>query len=251
MWVSCLALLLASISVGALPYLVSNLCLCVSCPALFPTSMCVSCPCLVSNLYVCVMPLPCFQPLCVCVLPCLISSFYLCVCVLSSLVFDLYVCIMLALFLAYVCVCPTLFLTFLKLVVWWHVSKIIASGSYCCNDPNLQTLVVNLKNLKIGWCIHGNKPRLFTFFCKRLLLSWLLPSYLSFLLILLLLLHSCKKFMLFNNSWLLHSCCNPSPTQHPNFCLYFNLLLLCCYIAKFLFIEKGHMGWHINYNLPI
>jgi hypothetical protein len=62
-------------------------------------------------------------------------------------------------------------------------------------------LDVIFKNLEIGWCIHGNKLMLFTFSCMRLLLSWLLPSYLSFLLFLLLLsLHSYKKFMFSNNS---------------------------------------------------
>ncbi len=41
-----------------------------------------------------------------------------------------------------------------------------------------------------------------------------------------LLLHSYKKFMLSYNSWLLHSYCNTSPTQHPNFCLSSSLPLL-------------------------
>jgi len=93
--------------------------------------------------------------------------------------------------------------------------------------------------LEIGWCIHGSKFWLFMFFCKQLLFSWLLLSYLSFLLSWLLLLHSCKKFMFSYNSWLLHSYYNTSPTQHLSFSLCFNLLLLWCVLPKFKLLEKG------------
>jgi hypothetical protein len=81
---------------------------------------------------------------------------------------------------------------------------------------------VIFKNIEIVWCIHGNKLKLVMFSCRWLLFSWLLPSYLSFLLSSLLLLHSCKQFMFSYNSWLLHSYCNTSPTQHQNFCLRSN-----------------------------
>ncbi len=92
--------------------------------------------------------------------------------------------------------------------------------------------------LEIGWCIHVSKFWFFKFSYKRLLLSWLLFSYLSFLLSQLLL-HSCKNFMFFYNIWLLHSYYNMSPTQHLSFCLCFNLLLLWCVLPKFKLLEKG------------
>ncbi len=122
--------------------------------------------------------------------------------------------------------CNAMFLAFPKLVMCYLVSKIATSWSSCWCGPFFQALVVILKNLKIGWCIHGSKLKLLMFSCMQLLLSWLLPSDVSFLLSSLLLLHFYMNLMFFYNSWLLHSYCNTFPTQHLSFCLYFSLPLL-------------------------
>jgi hypothetical protein len=89
--------------------------------------------------------------------------------------------------------------------------KLLPLDPFIIVIPYSKHLLWSSKNLEIGSCIHGNKLRLFMF-------SWLLPSYLSFLFFFLLL-HSCKKFMLSYNNWLLHSYCNTFPTQHLSFCL--------------------------------
>ncbi len=153
---------------------------------------------------VCVYPLfslLCFRPkLCVFACPTLPyfqPYFIACVCVCVPLfpTFPKLGTKLVALFLAFPKL-DTLFPTFLKIVMCYFVSKIFASWSFCCCDPFFQTIAMIFKNIEIGWCIHGNKFWLFMFSCKRLLLSWLLLSYLSFLFSSLLLLHSYKKFML-------------------------------------------------------